>query len=216
MKQLEVPYLPLLDKQSLLEEISDELDNLEKNLLDKAPWLNYSYKPSVKFALGYSLDCIFIKFYVAEEAVRAKFRNINDPVYKDSCVEFFISFNGEENYYNLEFNCLGTCRLGFGEGRENRALAPEERIRKMKHGVVLQKTASPTGERLTTWELTLMIPAEVFYQHEIATFSGVNARGNFYKCGDELPRPHYLAWNNIYAQEPNFHLPEYFGEVQFV
>ncbi|QNF32863.1 hypothetical protein HUW51_09000 [Adhaeribacter swui] len=216
MKKLEVPYLPLLNRQSPLEEVAPELDNLEKNLLDNTPWAKYSYKPQVQFVLGYNHDCIFLKFYVDEEAVRAKFRNINDPVYKDSCVEFFISFNGEENYYNLEFNCLGTCRLGFGASRENRQLLPEEFIRKIKHSVILQKTALPNGERVTSWELTLLIPAEVFTQHAITTFQGINARGNFYKCGDELPRPHFVTWNNIYAPEPNFHLPEYFGGVQFV
>ncbi|MDQ3291092.1 MAG: carbohydrate-binding family 9-like protein [Bacteroidota bacterium] len=216
MNKLEVPFLPLLDKNSSIEEVSAELDSLEKNIIDNIPWPVYSYKPSVKFALGYSNECLFIKFYVAEEAIRAKFRNINDPVYKDSCVEFFISFNEEEKYYNLEFNCLGTCRLGFGEGRENRTLVPEALIRKIRHSVSLQKTALPNGNQVTSWELTLIIPAEVFPYHEILSFKGIRARGNFYKCGDELPRPHYLTWNNINAAEPNFHLPEYFGEVQFV
>ncbi len=216
MNKLEVPFLPLLEKDSPIGQVSEELDKLEKNLISNNPWPVYSYKPSVKFVLGYSYECLFIKFYVEEEAVRAKFRNINDPVFKDSCVEFFISFNEEEKYYNLEFNCLGTCRLGFGEGRENRTLVPEALIRKIRHAVVLQKTALPNGNRVTSWELTLIVPVEVFYQHEISSFKGISAKGNFYKCGDELPNPHYLSWNNIKAAEPNFHLPEYFGEVQFV
>jgi len=30
-----------------------------------------------------------------------------------------------------------------------------------------------------------------------------------------LDEPHYLAWSNIIAPEPNFHLPQYFGTLYF-
>ncbi|RDC65413.1 carbohydrate-binding family 9-like protein [Adhaeribacter pallidiroseus] len=216
MKSLEVASLPMLNRQSSLEQISAELDTLDKHTLDHTPWPRFSYKPRVQFALGYHHNCIFLKFYVAEEAIQAKFRNTNDPVYKDSCVEFFIAFNGEASYYNVEFNCLGTCLLGFGDARENRRLLPEESIRKIKYAGTLQKTTLPSNGQVTFWELTVLIPAEVFTQHCLTTFRGVNARANFYKCGDDLPRPHYLAWSPISTSEPNFHLPEYFGSLQFV
>lgn len=215
MKKLEVPCLPGLNRHSAWEQINTVLDTLEKNNLDHTPWPQYNYKPRVRFALAYHHDCIFLKFYVTELAVRAKFRHINDPVYKDSCVEFFILFNNEAAYYNLEFNCLGTCRLGFGAERTNRRFLPEECIRKIKYLASLQQTTLPHDDRVTSWELTVLIPAEVFMQHGITTFQGINTRGNFYKCGDELPQPHYLAWNTIYAPEPDFHLPEYFGSLHF-
>ena len=215
MKQLQIPFLPQLHQQMPIEEVSAALDGLNKINIDIAPWPAYNYVPTVKFSAGHSLDCLYIKYYVSENAVRARYRQTNDPVYKDSCVEFFISFNNEDAYYNLEFNCLGTCMSGFGSSRENRELLPAQVIAKIKRLAVMQKTTSANGDLLTNWQLTLVIPPEVFYRHQISSFGGMSGKVNFYKCGDELPQPHFLAWNNIQAAEPDFHLPEYFGEVQF-
>ena len=40
-------------------------------------------------------------------------------------------------------------------------------------------------------------------------------RGNFYKCGDLTQREHYLSWNRVACAEPDFHRPEFFGELEF-
>ena len=37
--------------------------------------------------------------------------------------------------------------------------------------------------------------------------------GNFYKCGDATEMPHYLSWNPIQTERPDFHRPEFFGEL---
>jgi hypothetical protein len=216
MKKLSVPYLNRLSKHSPMAEVSENLDSLSKNLIDIAPWPAFDYKPSVSFSVAHSQDCLFIKYFVLEENIRAVFRRTNDPVYRDSCVEFFISFNNEPAYYNLEFNSLGTCRFGYGEGRENRQLLPEAVIRKIKRSAALSILPAPENQPVVKWELTLAIPAEAFSFHEFSNLSQQNCRVNFYKCGDDLPTPHYLSWNNIKAQEPDFHLPEYFGELQFL
>jgi hypothetical protein len=44
---------------------------------------------------------------------------------------------------------------------------------------------------------------------------GKKCRANFYKCGDDLPEPHFLAWNMINTEEPDFHRPEFFGTLEF-
>ncbi|MGH2565575.1 MAG: carbohydrate-binding family 9-like protein, partial [Ginsengibacter sp.] len=38
---------------------------------------------------------------------------------------------------------------------------------------------------------------------------------NFYKCGDKLPKPHFLTWNTVETEDPDFHAPEYFGSMEF-
>ncbi len=35
----------------------------------------------------------------------------------------------------------------------------------------------------------------------------------FYKCGDNTGRPHYGSWKAIAAESPDFHRPEFFGEL---
>lgn len=39
--------------------------------------------------------------------------------------------------------------------------------------------------------------------------------GNFCKCADETAYPHYLTWNPIDLPQPNYHCPEFFGEIRF-
>ena len=38
-------------------------------------------------------------------------------------------------------------------------------------------------------------------------------RGNFYKCGDLTAHPHFLSWNPINTPKPDFHRPDFFGEL---
>ena len=49
----------------------------------------------------------------------------------------------------------------------------------------------------------------------IESFDGKEMGANFYKCGDELPTPHFLSWNPIEWAEPSFHRPEQFGKLIF-
>ncbi|WP_210466509.1 carbohydrate-binding family 9-like protein [Rufibacter roseolus] len=214
MKQLDVPLLFRLDRESPLEEVSEQLDQLEKHAINTAPWPDYPYKPSVSFAVAHSNDCFFVKFYVEEDAIRAVFRKTNDPVYRDSCVELFIAFNDERAYYNLEFNSLGSCLMAYGAGKENRRFLSEAVIREIKRYAQLSVGELPNAA--VKWELTLVIPVEVFCFHGFTSLNEQTCKVNFYKCGDDLPKPHYLTWNTIKAASPNFHLPEYFGELQFL
>jgi hypothetical protein len=38
-------------------------------------------------------------------------------------------------------------------------------------------------------------------------------RANFYKCADNTRIPHYVSWNPIEVASPDFHRPEFFGEL---
>lgn len=210
MKQLNVPFITSIDQTKALEDVSIALDQLPKHLVDMVPWPNYDYKPNVGFSIAHSNDCLFLKFYVSENIVRAVYCNANDPVHKDSCVEFFIAFNDEKNYYNLEFNCIGTCHAGYGADRYDRKALSQEILHNIKTLSVFKQEPDQID-----WELTLKIPVEIFSNHRFTTFSGIKSTGNFFKCGDDLPKPHYLAWNDIKVETPNFHLSEYFGNMEF-
>ena len=181
------------------------------------PWPEYPEYydlPKVSFKIAHGGDCICIKYDVEEHEVLARDRNTNDPVYKDSCVEFFIAFGDDGTYYNLEFNRLGTCLGGFGIPGETRASLPAELLQTIKcERSFLQKNGDP--EPTVNWTLMLMIPVEVFCFHQLNTLKGRDCRVNFYKCGDDLTQPHFLTWKNIVAPKPNFHLPEFFGNATF-
>ena len=52
--------------------------------------------------------------------------------------------------------------------------------------------------------------------HGATLLDGRTMRANFYKCGDLLPRPHFLSWNAISLPRPDFHCPEFFGTLRFM
>jgi hypothetical protein len=193
--------------------VSEWMDQLEKSPISIAPWPAFPYTPEVSFTIAHSSHHLLLKYFVTEKHVRALYKEANDPVHKDSCVEFFIAFGGESNYYNLEFNCVGTCQAAFGAGKNGRIMIDRNIIHKIRWHMLME-TASIQDDRIR-WELTLMIPFDVFCFHNLTTLKGMSCRANFYKCGDDLPDPHFLTWNNISGDEPDFHQPEYFGSIHF-
>ena len=212
MKHLSVPYIKVDDVKAL-DEISAKLDHVHQELINIRPWAAYPYKPELAFAMAHGDQGVFLKFYVEEKHVRAVYSEPNDPVYKDSCVEFFVSFGDEKEYYNFEFNCAGTCLLSFGEERVNRIMSGDELIKSIAFRSSI-KPANSKGSNIG-WELTLSIPFSAFQYHEIDSLKGKKCRANFYKCGDDLPEPHFVVWNEIKTEEPDYHRPEFFGSVEF-
>jgi hypothetical protein len=206
-----VPFSKSLTVDSSLEQISSFLDKEEKKLLAFAPWKAYAYRPDVRYTIAHGRDGLFLKYYVEEKFITAAHGRINDPVYEDSCVEFFISLD-DKGYYNFEFNCIGTCLAAFGIGREQRIYLPAGYIEKIR----TQSLITRDGTKGTmNWTLTLAIPFHTFKFHSLSSLSGMQCRVNFFKCGDSLPEPHFVTWTNIEAGEPDFHLPQFFGTVIF-
>jgi hypothetical protein len=209
---INIPYLRAYDQHSAIEDLALLLNREPRQSLGHTPWQDPYPRPQVSFAIAHGNDAVFLKYFVEEETLRSIYVHPNDPVYNDSCVEFFIGFEGEANYYNFEFNCAGTCLAGFGEAKE-RLLLPADKILKIKHHSLIRKI---TGENLVHWELTLLIPEAVFIHHQPGTLAHKKAKGNFFKCGDDLPKPHYLTWTPIQAPDPNFHLSVFFGDLIFL
>ena len=212
MKQLQVPYISMQENPADLIQISNLLDSQKPENIEIAPWPQYSYKPEVSFSIGHNGYSIFIKYYVSEKETKAVYTKINEPVYLDSCVEFFIDFNKGPAYYNFEFNSNGVCLAGFGSEREDRKILPEAVVSQIE---CLTTSHPSSDDKNNYWELCLAIPISVFCYDEVIDLKGRSFKANFYKCGDDLTEPHFLVWNKIISKEPNFHVPEYFGKLTF-
>lgn len=215
MKKLEAPHLAQVQRTTSMPEISAALDHVQKHGIDNAPWPEFNYVPEVSFSIAHADSFLFLKYYVIEAVVKAAWFKSDDPVYKDSCVEFFISLGEDKAYYNFEFNIIGACKLNYGVNRNERKVVSEKLISSIRYSASLQNTPGVNGNNAVRWELTVMIPTDAFSEHSKLSLTGKKCRANFYKCGDDLPVPHYLCWNNIKSAQPDFHLSEYFGEVIF-
>ena len=206
-----------------LEGIDNSVSDFEK-LLEKQctpvslkyiNWKNFPYEPEVKFRIAHTGDLILLKFYVHEKYIQAKEVNVNGDVYKDSCVEFFVSPTDDGNYYNFEFSCIGTPHVGYGNGRHNRRLLPVEILQAIQTNSSLGYEPFDERKGDFQWELFIKIPVGCFIYDKIKSLEGTEASGNFYKCGDELAEPHFVTWNPIKTENPDYHQPEFFGKLRF-
>lgn len=63
----------------------------------------------------------------------------------------------------------------------------------------------------TGWQAKLFVPF-AFVERHLGAFAKTFA-GNFQKCGDDTVFPHFTTWNYIDVPKPDFHRPEFFGEM---
>lgn len=218
MKTAEVRKADLKEKFPSLQKISEFMDTREKHSINTLNWKDkgFTYMPDVSFSISYSDDEIFLKYHVTEDYFKAEMTGSNQNVYEDSCVEFFFSPEDDGIYYNFEFNALGTCLMGSGHNRNDTTRADPSIISKIRRlpQAGIKRTAEIMGK--FSWTLTVAIPFEVFFHHKVKELKGKTRRANFFKCGDMLSVPHFVTWNAVLTENPDYHRPEFFGQVRFL
>ncbi len=174
----------------------------------------YPDKPEVRFSIAHDSKSLFLEFEVKEEFSRAT-QPMGGRVWEDSCVEMFVSPNPEDGiYYNLECNCAGSFILNAGKDRHSRTSAPSSAIQQIK---VFSSVDAEGFEKqhIPSWRVAIVVPVQAFFLHDIETLDGAHFKGNFYKCGDLLPRAHFLSFAPINTPKPDFHRPEFFTDLEF-
>ncbi|BDD10721.1 hypothetical protein FUAX_31530 [Fulvitalea axinellae] len=214
MRELSFVKIPAGVDTADLKAVSEFLSQkCDTHKVDNTPWPEqFPYKPEVSFSGAHDGKAVYLRFDVNEQQILATNTEINQEVYQDSCVEFFIAVD-DESYYNFEFNAVGTCLGGFHDAERDYRLHED-----LLSGITTLASLGegpidkPVGGE---WNLTVRIPSGVLEQHSGFAFGGNGARANFYKCGDNHKTPHFVSWNMIEFEKPNFHLPEFFGKVTF-
>lgn len=146
-------------------------------------------------------EVIYLNMFCEEMNPKATYTKLNDPVYKDSCLEAFINFDYEHthHYLNIEVNALGTMCIEIGDRRRPR--------------VKLEPNFKPIPYKNEDgWGFIIEIP--LAYIKQLYGTIGNIWKANFYKCGDDCEQMHFLSWNKIETETPNFHCPEYFGSIK--
>jgi len=169
----------------------------------------------VSFDIQHRGSSILLKYKVEEPQVRAVNTDYSSPVWEDSCVEFFIALEGDSSYYNFEFNAIGALLGAYGPDRNQRKQLPLETLKLIDTGPSLGRQIIKNLEGNIKWEMDIVIPVTVFCHHDLKDLAGKNAKANFYKCGDKLDSPHFLSWQAVQTDKPDFHLPAWFGDLEF-
>lgn len=193
-------------------EFWDEVNSIKIN---HYLWQDNKYQPDVTVKACYSTEFIYVFFNVSEQKVTVRYTKTNDPVFKDSCVEFFINLfpSKTQEYFNIEMNAIGAIKMGIGI-KSDRTYLNDSDLKEMKIISSIKKTIIGLHGS-DSWKLFCAIPIELLEKFYKRKFEKEDAIGNFYKCGDETEFKHYGMWNLINSSKPDFHLPEYFGRILF-
>ena len=183
--------------------------------LELVNWEEFPYLPEVSVLIAWNENELFLQYAVSEQTIKAEITESNGAVWTDSCVEFFLSPEGNDEYYNLEINCIGTALLGFRKKGEPTIHASEGQVASIRRISSLGDSPFQERKEQTDWQITIAIPWEAFFNHQLKPEAGSKMRGNFYKCGDGLSVPHFLSWTRIKTEKPSFHHPECFGGLEF-
>ena len=143
-----------------------DAQHIEWNAIDCVNWKEYPYQPIVKFRAAHTGDAILLPYQVTEASVRAVALADDGRVWVVACVEFFLSPEGNDFYYNFECNCATKLLLHGGPAGSERPTASEEVLKSVKRWSSLG--TEPFEERVgeCTWEVALVIPASAIFRHE--------------------------------------------------
>ena len=189
-------------------------DDITKGDIDLYPW-GEEYMPEAYFRAVYiPNDGILVRLTCYESNPKAVYDNYMDPVYCDSCLEFFADYSGEKasgftcnapGYINCEINSKGTLLACIGKDSDNRTPLLQ---------AIGELPAVTVYKDDKQWSVELYISFKLLKKlYKDTDFSqGHTFYGNVFKCGDECEHEHYGVWNYIENNTPNFHIPGYFGE----
>lgn len=194
-------------------------DNIDYLLINNYPWDNNGYKPETKVQLFYTENDIRIRFTSCEKKVRIEIKDINGPVYQDSCVEFFFIPCKEHNesYFNIEMNAAGIYILQVGQINTDRKLIYDLPKSVLDIKTDIDENNYMKFNNFKPWHVEYKIPFDLIreYVQEFRAESGHTIYANFYKCGSKTEFNHYGCWQHITYHKPSFHRLESFGKLTF-
>lgn len=172
------------------------------------PWKPEGYCPEVVFCPALAENGFKMHIEVLEANPKRVMTKHFQPVHLDSCVEWFVIFAPEKNdwYFNFEVNANGIMNVAFRKDRyEYREMTVED-IEQLHIKTTIEKEQ---------WNVDYEVPFSLIekYIPDFKKNEEAVIRTNFYKCGDETETAHYGVWNPVIVPEPDFHRPEYFGEL---
>lgn len=159
---------------------------------------------------GVSQTGVFVCFEADEPSPRAVFSGRDEPVWNDSCMEFFFQpFVDDDRYINFEINPNGAFLCEVGSNRSDRVFLSEFSV----CNPAISASVSDSG-----WRVEMLIPEQLItdvFDRDFSVSDTEYIRANCYKCGDLTPFPHYASLFPVYTPNPDYHRPEFFSKIFF-
>ena len=95
------------------------------------------------------------------------------------------------------------------------AIGPDRFDRTRLDALVTPPAVRPLRTDNGWWGVEVLFPLETLRVlfGDVSLTPGTVLYGNFYKCGDETEIEHYGMWSPVGTEKPDFHRPEFFGEL---
>ena len=191
-----------------------DMQNPPVAAIDSFMWDENGCKPeSYAVLFGVENEGVYARLWSFEENIRCECTKRDDPVYTDSCLELFLlPVEGDDRYINFEVNKSGVYLSQIGTCRNDRVF-----IKKLTDLEPVIEPFEITENGKKAWGYEIFIPDSF-----ISSLYGIiyrtkerSIKGNFYKCGDCTVLPHYGSHFPVKTENPDFHRPEFFGDIIF-
>ncbi len=182
--------------------------------IEQVNWpVEFPEKPEVRVEVSNNHEFLQLHYFVKGAQLRAVTTEDQGAVWEDSCVEFFCQVPGDRHYMNFESNCIGAMVASRRLSRtEDVQPLPPEQMALIERRCTFPREIIEERDGEFSWEVELHIPLSLIFRDSQPQFPQP-LRVNFYKCADKTKKPHFLSWQPISLPQPNFHCPEFFGEI---
>lgn len=212
VKRIKVPFIEGLETMNLqeldltMEKGAAKFAVCENNWPKDAP-----YTPDCNGSIARSKTHLAVMYHIRGLDLRATAMEDNGNSWEDSCCEFFVTDPYDGTYYNFELTCIGSLLSSKRKSRIDSKLQDPALLSRVIRYSSLEHKPMEISDKVFGWTVVMLIPFELIGidRDNIP----VSVRGNFYKCGDLTAHPHFLSWNPIQTAKPDFHRPEFFGEL---
>lgn len=181
-------------------------------LVEDYPWDETGYCPAAAFRAVWTPAGLAVRWEVTERVLQVTRQGLHPRVCDDSAVEFFLMPAPERDgrYINLECNPLCAMYVGAGTGRADNVLLKDEPLEQFCPWSQVVPAAG--GLR---WVQRMFVPFAFLRRHSAleTPASGTRMRANLYKIAESGPSPHFGCWSHIDWPQPDFHRPEFFGDL---
>ena len=200
-----------MTKKSITVPRSDEPTAPYHEIANNNGWKGTDTRVKARFAAAYN-DRALIFLFQTEDAPRIcrHFGN-QSAVSSDSCVEAFIEPAPGRPYYNIEVNISESINSSRRFGRPN-----PERLTTDELDTIVRSVSQPQTTEIFepgnhySWTCRLEVPWALL---GVKPEPGMVLRANFYACSGDAEPPYYLTWAPIESAKPDFHRPEFFGDL---
>lgn len=162
MKTINVPkIIPAGDLENIFA-------TLPEHAIDCCNWpKEFPYSPKATFKLFHDGKKLYIKFSVTENDIKAAVTEDQGRTWTDPCVEFFVSPEGNLDYYNFECTCTGKLLLAWHPADAQKESAGKEILDSVERTPSLGTEPFELREGEHSWSVIEVIPVTALFRSEI-------------------------------------------------